>query len=303
MVKEENIMLLPNNAIVLKIKHISGTIKHVYYAHIPTSLISSHLPANLALTMKRITWIQGNVSLVLLHTHSIMGTGVMFALGRLTGTKQIRNVRIVSKEQNIMFWIISVNVKIVPLIRSVIQNVLLAHHLNISTLNWSSVSAAWRVNSLIPRLSYVFAQQRVPSKPIYLASAASYLNTLIILIRLARTARKTLFTILKISNVWDALQISLFLLLIDALLALIINSSISPLKIVKFALTVEITTRIKIYVNALLMLLSTLKLSAYHVFYRNISTSKAKNVQNVLLIWFMILAHINAPYAHLTGHF
>jgi hypothetical protein len=42
------------------------------------------------------------VSHALLLTPFIMETGVMFALGKLIGTKQIRNVRIVMKEQNIM---------------------------------------------------------------------------------------------------------------------------------------------------------------------------------------------------------
>lgn len=166
------------------------------------------------------------MSLALLRIHSIMETGVMFALGRHIGIKLIKNARIVMKEQSIMFWMINVSAKIAPLIRLVIQNVLLAHHLNILTSNWSNVLVAWRKNSLIPRFSSAFAQQQAHSRPTSLVSAASYRNTLIILIRLARTVKKTMFTIPKSNNAEDAQRISRSLLMIDALLALINNFSI-----------------------------------------------------------------------------
>jgi hypothetical protein len=75
------------------------------------------------------------------------------------------------------------------------------------------------------------------------------------------------------------------------------------LKVVNHARTVEIITRRKIFVNALLKLLSILKQNAYHAFYQNISTFKLKNVETVQLIKFMILAHINVYYVHLKDHF
>lgn len=222
----------------------------------------------------------------------------MFALGKLIGTKQLRNVKAAMKEQSTMLWMISVNVKTISLIRSVIQNVLPVHHPITLTLNWSSVWAAWRENSSILRFSNVFAQQQVPSRRIALASAASYLNSSIILIRLARIAKRTMFTIPKISNVGDVLRINLSSLLTDAVLARIINILILALKIASYALMVEIITRIKISVSVLLKLLSILKLSASHAFYQIISTSKRKNAEIAQLIWFMILAHINVLYVH-----
>ena len=93
-----------------------------------------------------------------------------------------------------------------------------------------------------------------------------------------------MFTIPKISNVGDVLRINLSLLLIDAVLAQIINFLISALKIASYALMVEIITRIKISVCVLLKLLSILKLSVSHAFYQIISTSKLKNAEIAQLI-------------------
>jgi len=188
------------------------------------------------------------------------------------------------KELSIMHLMISVNVKMISLIRSVILNALLALHPNTLTLKPSNVSAASRGRSLIRRFSNVFAQQQTLSKPIHPALAVSCLNSLIILIRHVRIVKRTLSTIPRISNAGDALRISLYLSWIDALLALKTNISILVLRIANSAPMVETLTKIRIFVNVLLKHLSILMWNVSLVSYPNISTFKQRNVEIVQLI-------------------
>ena len=202
-----------------------------------------------------------------------------------------------------MHWMINVNAKMIHPIKSATPNALLVLLPNILTLNWNSASAARRESSSILKLNSVFVHQQVHSRQTYPVSAASCLNILITPIKHARTVRRTMYTIPRISNAWDVLMINLCLLLIDVLLAQRINFSILQYRIANYVLMQEISIRTRIFVNALLKHLSILTRSVLHAFYQNISTSRQKNVEIAQLIWYTILVLINAPYVHRKDHF